>query len=233
MKSMLKSLAGCAMALLLALPAWAIPIPDANRVTVNGVTWAQPVKFLQSWDEINAQCPDGACTSGSSLGTWDMAGWTWGGPDEVTALINYYLTNTGVGGSDLLDPTNLTDSYIVNDYATWIGAIAHDFRPTDYDHTGGYYLRGWAAKFPGQLYLVDLVHAGDYSRSRAAAFSGSSSTARFGFGAWFYCTDDCPSSQAVAAPPILPLIALALAGLVWSRRRPGGLRAILPIGPPA
>lgn len=227
---MLKYLAGCATGLLLALPAWAIPIPDAYRVTVNGITWAQPAIFLPTWGEVNAQCPDGVCANGSSLGQWDLTGWTWGGPDEVAALINYYLANAGVGGSDLLDPADLDDYYVVDYHADWIGAIAHDFFPTERDHTGGYYLWGWAATFPGQSYRVSVVHAGDESQSRAAAKSASGASPYVRLGAWFYCTDDCPPSEEVAAPPVLPLIGLSLAGLVLSRSRRGspGIPPIFP-----
>src|SRR5262245_9478435 len=126
MKAALKPFACGAFATLLALPAGAIPIPDTERVTVNGVTWLQPSLFIETWSDINAQCPDGVCGSGSTLGDvreWDMEGWTWAGPDEAAALFNYYLANAGVTGSDLLDPANLDDIYIEAGRADWVDAI--------------------------------------------------------------------------------------------------------------
>lgn len=236
MKAKLKFIAGCFIALLLALPAWAIPIPDTQRVTVDGVTWAQVNLFFRlTWDEIDAQCPDGVCASGSVLGPWHMAGWTWAGPEEAAALLNYYLANAGVGSSDLLDPSDLDDSYVTYDTrrAEWIKAIASDFRYTAYDHTGGYYLSGWVAKGPGQRYLVDFQYFDpvlDLYRNRAAA-SSAARPDQAGFGAWFYCADDCPPLQSIVAPPVLPLVAVALAVLALGRRRRTAL-LIPPPGPP-
>lgn len=225
MKVLGKLFACIAMALLLALPAWSIPIPDAQRVTVNGVTWAQADLFFRlTWGQINAQCPDGVCGSGSTLGQFDMAGWNWAGPDEVAALFNYYLANAGVGGSDLLDPANLDDAYITFGSAPWVRAIANDFDRTAYDHMAGYYLWGWVAKFPGERYIIDFQYWGEEGFRKRAASSSSFSDRpeREEFGAWFFCTDDCPPSQVVAAPPMLPLVAIALAGLVLSRARRKG-----------
>lgn len=220
MKSILKSVSGCALAWLLTFPAWAIPIPDAQRITVNSVTWAQPNLFGGTWGKFNEQCPGGLCAVGSSLGTWDMTGWTWAGPEEVAALFNYYLANAGVAGSDLLDPLNLNDSFTAegNAPAPWIAAIAKDFRPTGYDHTAGYYLWGWVAEFPGQRYLVDAQSSPSYWLSRAR--SSSSASARPDYvetGAWFFCTDECPPAESVAAPGALQLVVLAFAALGWCR----------------
>ncbi len=227
MKATVKFIVGCAVALLLTLPAWAIPISDADRVTVNGVTWAQPTLFFRlTWGEINAQCPDGVCGSGSIVHSWDMTGWTWAGPGEVAALFNYYLANAGIGGSDLLDPENLDDSYITYENAEWIRAVVHDFRYTAYDHTGGYYLWGWVAEFPGERYMIDALYDWEQGLPRRRAASSSTASGRpdsVEFGAWFFCTDTCPPAQSVDAPPVLPLVALSLVGLVLGRMGRSGL----------
>jgi hypothetical protein len=230
MYTIARFLASCALVHLLAVPAWAIPIPDTQRVLVNGATWAQVNIFVRlTWGDINAQCPGGVCASGSVLGQWDMSGWTWAGPEDTAALFNYYLANAGVGGSDLIDPANLDDSYTTfeNRRADWIAAVRHDFNYTSYDHLGGYYLNGWVAEYPGERYLMDFQYFGPESelfRNRAAASSAFSARPDVvGFGAWFFCTDDCPSSQSVAAPPVLPLVVLAIFGLALSRRKYAGL----------
>jgi len=230
------SLAAGAVALSLVLPAWAMPIPEAHRVTVNGVTWAQLDLFpTLTWGQIDAQCPHGVCASGRVLGQMDMAAWTWAGPDEVAALFNYYLANAGVGGSDLLDPSNLDDAYEV--YASWrtdwVKAVMQDFRYTAYDHQGGYYLHGWVAESPGQRYMIDLQSIGpdwELYRNRAAASSAWSARPQATApGAWFFCADRCPPLAAVPAPSALPLFLLAFSGMLLSGvrragRRPGGHR---------
>lgn len=222
MKGLGKLLACIAMGVMLALPAWSIPIPETQRVTVNGVTWAQPNLFGGTWGEFNAQCPDGPCASGSLLESWDMTGWTWGGPEDVAALLNYYLANAGVAGSDLLDPANLNDSFVTVQAAPapWITAIAKDFRRTGYDHTAGYYLWGWVAQIPGQRYMVYAQSAPEFWQSTARSSSAASGNPdRTETGAWFFCTDACPPTESVAAPGVLQLVALALAALGWSRSR--------------
>lgn len=216
--------AACLFALILSQTAQAMYISEEDRVTVNNATWAQVDLFRgPSWNEINSQCPAGICGSQSSLLGLDMAGWIWAISAEVSALFNYYLTSDGVGGDDLMDPDNTDDSLSVIQQGStaWIRAIAVDFRSNDYDHTGGYYLSGFAANPIGQLYGANSVYWGTAGRnSRVWASSRlSSDPDRRADGAWFYCTSNCPAAQDVPLPSVLWLILLGLAPLVGREKR--------------
>ena len=170
--------------------------PITDSVIVDGKEWAQPKLFLGvSWNEINAQCPAGVCSIGSTLHGHDLTGWTWAGPAEVSALVNYYLSNAGVSGSDLLDPADLDDSY--SEYSigntSWFTAFTDDFDIFLLHRDGSIYFRGFAAEFTGQRYL--LVRQWDefippYNYRFTASASSSLNTqpdhTNTETGAWFY-----------------------------------------------
>ena len=205
--------------------AHAMPISEADRLSVNGTTWAQADLFRLTWNDINDQCPGGVCAEGSTLNGYDMGGWIWAAPDNVSALFNYYLEASGVMGSDLLDPSQPEDSYVefTSGHASWIEAISDDFRYTSYDHTGGYYLNGWASQFEGRRYGMDAVYWNeepDIYRNRASS-SVRTDPGSLLFGAWFYCTDNCPDSQPVSLPSTPLLITVAFIALGMNRRKKG------------
>jgi hypothetical protein len=88
---------------ILAFAGWAgttnaVPITDADIVTVNGTDWAQVDLFTNlSWNDINAYCPGGVCGTGRLTGN-GMEGWLWASTDDVNTLFNYYI------GSNILGP---------------------------------------------------------------------------------------------------------------------------------
>lgn len=223
-----RTITACLVASLVGMPAHAKLISDTYRVTVNGTTWAQPLVFHHvSWNDINAQCPSGVCASGGPIGL-DMTGWTWAGPTDVSALFNFYLSNAGVVGSDLLNAADVDDSYTVQTSgvrADWFSAFNDDFFPTYRDHLDSTYIWGWVADVIGQRYgmqstiytlpISDFINVAEASSD----WSAKPDTHHPFNGAWFYCTNDCPSSEPVPAPPVLILIAIAIVGLGMSRRK--------------
>jgi hypothetical protein len=64
--------------------------PGLATVTVDGREWAQVDQFTGlSWNDINAVCPEGACSG--ILNGFDMTGWKWASVDDVIALFNHYI----------------------------------------------------------------------------------------------------------------------------------------------
>ncbi len=65
--------------------------PGLATVTVDGREWAQVDQFTSSlsWNDINAVCPEGACSG--ILNGFDMTGWKWASVDDVIALFNHYI----------------------------------------------------------------------------------------------------------------------------------------------
>lgn len=109
-----------------------LSMPITDTVTIEGREWAQIDLFLAlTWNEVNAVCPlanDGVCAD-NQLAGWDMAGWLWASIDDANALFNYFLSESGVTGEDLLSgPDSFTASG--SSSATWSDAFfAAGFRP--------------------------------------------------------------------------------------------------------
>jgi hypothetical protein len=70
-------------------PDCSLGVPITDTVTIDGREWAQVDLFtLLSWNDVNAVCPEGACSG--ALNGHNMAGWTWASLADVSAIVNFY-----------------------------------------------------------------------------------------------------------------------------------------------
>jgi len=196
----------------------AVPITDADIVTVNGTQWAQVDLFIElRWSDINAVCPAGICGNGT-LNGHDMLGWTWASIADLNALFNAYLSAAGITGTDLLDPLQPDRLFDLN-ATTWAPAFFADgWRNIDCD-CRLLETTGWTSErnSTGQFANVGDVTLG----VPVGSFDNVSTDARFGavrfssnrIGAWFHR----PAAH-VPEPGTLLLLIVGLAS--WVIRRP-------------
>lgn len=78
------------------MPRFLPAAPITDTITVASVEWAQVDLFLNlTWDDINAACPSGTCTSGAVLNGHDMSGWRWATRSEVGGLFQATTPHPG------------------------------------------------------------------------------------------------------------------------------------------
>lgn len=134
--------------------------PYQDIIAVDGKEWLQPDLFTNlSWNDINAVCPEGACTG--DLNGHDMTGWTWASDEDMWELFNYYI------GADVLGPA--FNFYTSSWDAPWATAFSSDgWHPTDVTVSfGAWAWRGYIAhdpKYPRGVYdsrnPIPECHAG-------------------------------------------------------------------------
>lgn len=194
----------------------ALALPITDTVTAGGKEWAQAADFTGlSWNDIHSACPVGVCsgTLASASGVWDMDGWNWAGIEHVNDLFNAYLSDAGVGGSDLL--TGI-DNYYENN-SDWATAFLSDFdatcSPPGCDES--YIVSGLLFQPNiGQATVSTVAeNALDPDRAGSTPFAWDNNYQAEIYGGWFYKSADAPT------PGTFPLMVLALAGLGWVRRR--------------
>lgn len=185
---------------------WAIPVPGSDTVVVNGRAWAQVDLFTgNSWNEINAQCPSGVCSTSSKLNGWGLEGWTWASIDAVQLLLNSFTGGTGTA------PSRLTGAG-----TAWAPAFLQEFRPTN-SFADVLIVRGASATIIDGLAFYPFVRydsaccdsAGDIASTDFA--EGELDLRPLSGGAWFY--------RDVPAPTTLALFGLGLASIWTSRRK--------------
>ncbi len=104
-------------------------ITSADIVNASGKEWAQVDLFTSlSWNDINAVCPGGACTSGGTLNGYDMTGWIWASVNDMNAFFNYTEPGCNLGpGPSGCSPNvdgsffSTTDCQEFFDYYTYFG----------------------------------------------------------------------------------------------------------------
>ncbi|MEM9255333.1 MAG: hypothetical protein AAGA91_07790 [Pseudomonadota bacterium] len=180
--------------------AGAMPIGSDDIVVVDGREWAQVDLFTNlSWFSMNQVCPGGSCGDGA-LNGYEMTGWRWSSLEETNALFNYYLTEQGYSGEDLLGPG--ADSFSV-DFPGLLGDTG--FRATDVQFFGAGTF-GWTSTLGWGGYTnAARVVLGSTVQTRqegaSSAFNPLSSR-----GGWFY-------RDSSAEVPLVPTPLLILAGL--------------------
>jgi len=195
--------------------------PITDTVTVDGKIWAQVDLFAGlSWNNIGAVCPGGVCGTGT-LNGFDMAGWHWASADDLAAVFNPFLVDSGFGGDDLLGtgPDRFYWGFSNPDADFGGNFIDQGFRPT-YEQFGDRTLTGWISNLvPGDASLAYRGVVGDYPGQVQAALFGTDYTAQknlgglFSPGAWFFY-----EGSEVPTPATLPLLAIGLAALSFSRK---------------
>jgi hypothetical protein len=125
-----------AICLLTASPARAGNIITDYVAAQDGRIWAQVDLFLDlSWNDINAACPGGICSSGSELNGMMLDGWLWASNQQVQTLLNAYTNENSPVGELYLDSTS----------STWAPEMLLDFRPTYVEPFEFRVLNGWTS----------------------------------------------------------------------------------------
>jgi hypothetical protein len=95
-----------------------------DTVTIGGKEWAQIDLFAGvSWNTLNTACPDGSCTTGSTVttttNTYNTEGWKWASNSEVRELFD---TVTGLS-------IDLTSDTLQEINSGWAPLFFAAFRP--------------------------------------------------------------------------------------------------------
>lgn len=163
--------------------AWLYRIQEiSDRILVSGRVWAQPDLFRGvSWNQIQAQCPDGICATGAVLNGFYLEGWKLASVDEVNELFNHYVGEGAMGPG----PDSVNAPY----YSSWGTLIFDDgFRPT----LGQHAIEGLT--LDTVMGVEDSVHVGVLEDGQTAGYNDNARTYgyhgkedAYGFtGAWFY-----------------------------------------------
>jgi hypothetical protein len=206
-----KALALVALLSITTSPVSAVLITDT--VTVDGTKWAQVDLFRNvSWNTWNAACPAGACIPGSSVGGYDMTGWTWASAAQVIGLFEFVsgLTADATPDGGVVQELNsiwapeLLTMFRPTSTSYWFGhryiagLISTDSNDTEWD-------RGGVASL-GDLKAQDRIDYGktddDAIVKRVAAYHN---------GAWVV------QSASIPEPSTLAIFGLGLMGLALRR----------------
>jgi hypothetical protein len=202
-----KALALVALLSITTSPVSAVLITDT--VTVDGTKWAQVDLFRNvSWNTWNAACPAGACIPGSSVGGYDMTGWTWASAAQVIGLFEFVSGLTA-------DASPIGKVQELN--SIWAPEFLTQFRPTSSPANGNRNIlglistdspdgnRGGKAELSDRVTgsLVDLAYTNDAGTNKVGAYNHN--------GAWVV------QSASIPEPSTLAIFGLGLMGLALRR----------------
>lgn len=192
--------------------------PITDTVTIGSQEWAQVNLFTNlSWNTINAACPSGVCSSGSTLTsnsiTWDMEGWTWASVEDVGSLFSTLIppfTFSGVVGS--ASEAN----------SSWGPAFLNDYFNPTFSYSYVKAIHGWTSTtsssglYAYKPYVSDLTDPLGKDVA-STGYSTSISFMSFDSGAWFYRA--AGTEETVPEPASVILLAIGLTVLGIQRRR--------------
>ncbi|HEY9192851.1 MAG TPA: PEP-CTERM sorting domain-containing protein [Methyloversatilis sp.] len=201
-------------ALLLSLfmsPAWSVTTTAiTDTVTVGGAEWAQVNLFHDvSWDEVQAVCPGGVCASGSSLGGWDLTGWTWASASAVGDLFHVLTDGAHPGGVVAVKEAG----------SAWasLWKTSYHFNPT-YSDPDVTYIWGLSSSLTANSeavlpYILDAALASeeDVARTELTSFKDDKAP---GLGVWLF-----RPVAAVPEPSVYAMLLLGLGVIGWAARR--------------
>lgn len=186
-----------------------------DSVVIGDKEWAQVANFTSlSWNDIDAVCPGGPCTSGS-LNGYDMSGWHWASFIEVGRLLAEL--------TPLITLNTTIPTFRGND-PPWGEHFFSLFRGT-YEDDVVKSLSGWAARTPLSLSgaFADVRYVKECEGSlcppvspsliRVDQFGDLPSNARPTRGGWFYRSAPTP----IPLPLPAGMLAASLLPLIRSR----------------
>ena len=205
----LKLVGAVALSLFMAASA---AVPITAFVTVEGNDWAQPSLFTnKSWDQMNAQCPLGVCTAASTLGGYDLAGWTWASITEIGALFHFLSPHPG-GIANYAEAASTWAPAFFDTLGFLPTQSVATFRRTlGLANTSSNATNGRAAQ------IWDFIPGTDLAYTTSTTNKANPNAV---VGGWFYRASP-PAAATIPEPSTIGLIALALGGLGWRRRKAG------------